>query len=41
MLATVAYVGVGTLEVDVAVFVALFGEDVYVVAAVVVFVLCR
>ena len=41
MLATVADVGVGTRDVEVAVFVALFGEDVDVVTVVVVFVLCR
>ena len=38
---TVAYVGVGTRDVDVAVLVALFGEDVDVVAAVVVSSLLR
>ena len=40
-LATVADVGVATRDVDVSLLVALFGEDVNVVAAVVVFVLRR
>ena len=41
MLATVADVGTGTRDADVELFVTLFEEDVDVVAAVVVFVLCR